>query len=782
MRYSYKKLKQLSGTEKNPQELSDMLIMRAFEVESIEEFAHGLENVVVGLVHSVEKHPNADKLNVAQVETEKGSTRQIVCGALNLAEGQKVAVALPGAQLPNGAEIKQAKIRDVESNGMICSEKELGLGDNHDGILVLDQKAPIGMAFAEYAGLQDTILEVKILPDRGGDALSYRGLAREIAALEGRLLSFEDEREKFSKLPESPIGITVKSEKCSRYVGIFFEDVSGESLPLSSRSFLLVNGLRSISAPVDITNTFLLEDGQPMHAFDADKIEGGIVVRMAKEQETLKLLDETTLTLHSEDLVIADEKKVLALAGVMGGAQSAVTSETKNVLLEIATFDATSIRRTRTRHKLSTDASYRYERGLDPNLPGGTFARAIEIFERKCGAKVIGLTDIYPNPIEPKRIIFDPLLVSKMLGVAVATDDVRKTLEVLGCVVEGEKNQWEVVVPTYRQDLLDEWNLIEEAARIHGYENVPSIVPVLPLSVSEKNQAKKLERILKDEFVASGFDEVMTYSFYGEEAALGTGVPKEAHLLLENPMNPEQEFLRAKLLPTVLEKAFENFRRFPSVRMFEFGSIYFQSDGGAGEEKRLAAVLSEEEEISGENYRKLKGETERVFSAIGFMEDLSFRPAESVSPIFHPVRTARVFLGEVCVGVCGEIHPRLLKKFGTRRAALLELSFSGSLNIPRKETEYISLPKFPYAVRDISLLVPKKTPAADLEQAILEVGSPLLKQCELFDIFESGDTKNLAFHLSFGADDRTITSEEMQDSFDRIVVQMEGCFSARLHE
>ncbi len=807
MKYSYNWLKQLSGTKKSPQELADMLVMRAFEVESVESFGKGLENVVVGLVHSVEKHPNADKLNVAQVQVsrnpssilplerrggssyssplskggkEGGELRQIVCGALNLAARQKVVVALPGAKLPNGIEIKQAKIREVESDGMICSEKELGLGESHDGILVLPDDAEAGVSFAEYAGLNDTILDVKILPDRGGDALSYRGLAREIAALEGRRISKDDK--KLPDFPENPINISIESEKCSRYAGILFEGVSEKSITLPFRSFLAVNGLRSISAPVDITNIFLLEYGQPMHAFDADKIEGKIVVRTAKDNESLELLDGATLLLHEEDLVIADEKKALALAGVMGGAQSAVTGETKNIFLEIATFDPVSIRRTRTRHKLATDASYRYERGLDPNLPGETFAKAIELFERECGAKTVGLTDVYPNPVEPKEIAFDPLLVSKMLGVSVEVKTVRETLEALGCEVKEQGNRWRVVAPTFRRDLLDEWNLVEEVARIYGYENIPSTVPVLPLSVSERNRAKQLERSLKNECVSSGFDEVMTYSFYGEEIVSETGVPQVAHLVLENPMNPEQEFMRAKLLPPVIEKAFENFRRFSSVRMFEFGSIYFRSDDGIGEEKRLAAVLSEEEKSSGENYRTLKGETERIVRSIGYTEGLLFRPTESVSPLFHPARTAKVFIGETCVGVCGEIHPRLLKKFGTRRAALLELSFSELLNLPKKETEYIPLPKFPYAIRDISLLVPRKTLATDLEQSILEAGSPLLKRCELFDIFESGETRNLAFHLSFGAGDRTITSEEMQDSFDRIVAQVEGRFSARLHE
>lgn len=777
MRYSYNKLKQLSGTEKSPQELADMLMTRAFEVESAENFPHGLEGVVIGLVQSVEKHPNADKLNVAQVETEEGLRRQIVCGAPNLAEGQRVAVALPGAKLPGDILIKEASIRDVESRGMICSEKELGLGEGHEGILVLPEDAPIGISFAEYAELDDTILEVKVLPDRGSDALSYRGLAREIAALEGRRLDFEAKEP--SSHPESPIEIKLPSPKCSRYAGILFESVSGGSIPLAMRSFLLRNGLRSISAPVDITNFFLLEYGQPMHAFDAAKIEGKIIVREAEAGETLELLNGAVIKLDREDLVIADEKNVLALAGVMGGMSSSVTDGTTRIFLEIANFDAVSVRRSRVRHNLATDAAHRYEKGLDPNLPTETFARAIEFFSQYTGAKVAGMTDVYPSPIGERTVALPMSLAEKVLGVRVEKDFIKSCLAAHGCDVREDGEILQVTVPTRRRDLSDEWNLVEEIGRTFGYENIPAIAPKLELSLSEKNTAKTFERSMKQYLASAGFDEVMSYSFYGHADAGKFGLDPKDHLTLASPLSPELSLMRPSVLLAALMKARENLRYADIFQIFEFGSAYEKASDGIREEKRLALVL-----VDGKNespFALLKGRVESMLQ-FAHQKDVIFEPTTESAGIWHPSRSARIIAHGKTIGVIGEIAPYILSKWGVkRRMAAAEFSEAPLSERFGSIATAVPMSRFPFVARDISLFIPnKKVTVAELQKVLREAGAPLLQSIELFDRFEKEDGVRLAFHLAFGSMERTHTLEEVEEVFNRMAASAHDSLGADL--
>ena len=767
MKYSYNKLKQLSGTEKSAQELSELLMTRAFEVESIESFQHGLSGVVIGLVHSVEKHPNADKLNVAQVATEEGMKRQIVCGAPNLAKGQKVVVALPGANLPNNIEIKEAKIREIESQGMICSEKELGIGEGHQGILVLPEDAPVGMSFAEYAEFDDTILDIKVLPDRGADALSYRGLAREIAALEGRRLVFETR--KLAAYPESPVKFEISSPACSRYAGILFENVSAGALPLSRRSFLLRNNLRSISAPVDITNVFLLEYGQPMHAFDADKIEGGIIIREAKENETIELLNGITLALKKDDLVIADEKKVLALAGVMGGQSTSVTEQTTRIFLEIAIFDAVSVRRTRVRHNLITDAAYRYERGIDPNMPMETFAHAIELFTEYVGAQVVGMTDVYPNKVAERTIALPIGLAGKVLGVSVDKDFIMQCLTAHGCDVAENDEILQVTIPTRRRDLQDEWNLVEEIGRTFGYENIPAVAPILNLALPEKNPAKIFERSVKRNLAAAGFDEVMSYSFYGARDAERFSRNSNDHLSLENPSSPELALMRSSVLEATLMKAKENLRYEDAFRIFEYGSAYTrEGDFGVYEEKELALVL-----VDGKNespFSLLRGHVESLLM-FAHQKNISFEPLTGEKSIWHPSRSARIMTGGKQIGMIGEIAPYILSKLGVKkRLAAATFSVADLSEQFESLPTVTEMPKFPFVARDISLFIPnKKVVVTALQKVLQEAGAPLLQSIILFDRFEKGEGISMAFHLAFGSLERTHTLEEVDVVFNEMV-------------
>lgn len=802
MKYSYRFLKELSGTKKSPEQLAKLLMTHAFEVEGIEKFSSHLEGVVVGQVVKLEAHPNADKLRVADVIVGKKDVRQIVCGAPNIALGQKVAVALPGVKLPGGIEIKVAALRGVESRGMICSARELGFGDEHAGILVLPEDTAIGASFAKYFELEDSIIEVKILPDRGSDALAYQGMAREIAALDGYAPHFGEKKSKPIKVPPynrvPKVSISDK-QGCRRYIGISFKDVTVEASPLWLQAKLIVSGLRPVNIIVDITNYLMLLTGQPMHAYDADKIFGALSIRRAKKNETLVLLSGEKRKLDPEDLVIADAKRVLALAGVMGGADSSITAETRNILVEIANFDGPTVRRTKTRHTLPTDASYRFERGLDPNLPGEAAREAAILISSLANGKCIGMRDIYPKTAMVWKIRLSLDRVKSVLGVKIPLFEAVRYLALLGLTVKKVADQeiLEVTVPTRRPDLRDEWNLIEEIGRMRGYDKIAPAAPLVPLAPRAEDAGKRFERRAKECLAESGFDELMTYSFYGERDQSAARLPREAHLELENPMNPEQQLLRMTLAPTMLRKVRENLRHSDRFDCFELESVFMKGDKKqACEEKKslllttVRAKKSDRSEVSpkaGEAFFALKGKVVALLDTF-HIGDISFIPLPESSDmpeasVLHPTRSALVRSGETVLGVIGELHPSVARDFDIdARIALAEFDVRALAGAQAAEILFVPLQKFPFAVRDISLIFPKRVTVSEAEQLFREAGAPLLRKSELFDVYEKDDEKSLAFHLSFGSNDRTLSSEEMDSAFNRIVSSAKERFEARLRD
>ncbi len=785
MKFSYHWLKELSGTDKTPAELAEFIMFHSFEVESIEPYAHGLGQVVIGRVETVVPHPDADRLRVTTVVVSEGEpARTIVCGAPNVAAGQKVVVALPGAQL-NGIEIKESAIRGVASAGMICAEDELGLGSDHGGILVLPEDAPIGNAFAEYAGLEDTIFDINVLPNRGCDAVSYRGMAREIAVLEGRQASFDIEPILLPLLPDSPLPVNVESDRCRRYLGILFEDVRPGSSPLRLKSALLRSGIRPISLSVDITNYSLLQFGQPMHAFDADTVEGGVIVRQAVEGETLELLDGKTITLSVEDLVIADTKQPIALAGVMGGNRTSITAETERVFLEVATFDPSSIRKTVARHRLPTDASYRYERTVDTERATIATAEVVHLFTSEAGARAIGATDVTTRPDEPISVSFSPSVFQDMYGTDIAFSDAKEILEHLGVTVtEAGDDEWTALVPTSRPDLRDGWDFAEEVGRIIGYDHFPATTPSVPLTAPERNESVIFARALRTVLATSGYDEIRTYSFYSESDGrrLGPGMDGR-HLRLANPMNPDQALLRASLLPSSLRKAGENLRYFDSFRFFEIGDRYLKgADGVPVEERMLSLVLVPEK---GEDaFTSLKGLLSKlsVFARQDdiIWEPIAFETAVEIYPMFHPTRVATLSVNGKTLGEAGELSPSAIKSYGLRGTVVsAQIDFDVLRSLFATTPIFRPLPKFPYANRDFSVTVSNDVRVGDLTHVIAGV-SPLLRKAEVFDIFAKGEEKNVAFHLSFGHDDRTVTGEEVDATLTEIIGKTADQFGARL--
>ena len=808
MKFSYHWLKELSGTKKSPEQLAKLLLLHVFEVEGVEKYAHHLDGVVVGEVVKLQKHPNADTLRVVEVAVSKTDTRQIVCGAPNIALGQKVAVALPGVKLPGGIEIQVATLRGTESQGMICSAKELGLGDEHAGILVLPEDTPTGAPFAKYFELEDSIIEVKVLPDRGADALAYQGMAREIAALDGHTPHFREEgisekKSKNSKIPtynRAPQVTISDKQNCRRYIGIAFKDVKVGTSPLWLQVKLIISGLRPVNNIVDITNYLMLLTGQPMHAYDTDRISGALSIRRAKKNEKLTLLTGETRKLTIEDLVIADDKKILALAGVMGGKDASVTEGTSNVFLEIANFDGPTVRRTKTRHSLPTDASYRFERGLDPNLPGEAAREAVMLIATLATGKCVGMRDIYPSVAKPWNIRLSLGRVENVLGVKIPLFEAVRSLALLGLTVKkvADQEALEVTIPTRRPDLRDEWNLIEEIGRMRGYDKIAPVAPLVPLAPIAKNAEKTFERRAKECLAASGFDELMTYSFYGEGDQAAARLPRAGHLELENPPSPEQKLLRMTLAPTMLRKVRENLRHFDRFDCFEWESVFMKGDKKQTcKEKKsllLATVIPKKSAKGlaasnafggGEAFSALKGKIEALLDAFhignAVFEPLPESADMPEASVLHPTRSALIRSGDTMLGAVGELHPSVARDFDLdARVALAEFDVAALIATQSRELIFTPLQKFPFAVRDISLTFPKRVTVAQAEALLFEAGAPLLKKSELFDVYEKNDEKNLAFHLSFGAADRTLSSEEMDSAFDRIVALAGTRFGARL--
>lgn len=784
MKYSYRILKELTGTKKSPAQLAKLLMVHAFEVEGIEKFSLGIDGAIIGKVISLVQHPDADKLRVAEVEVGKKDVRTIVCGAPNIAVGQLVVVALPGVTLPGGIEIKVAKLRGVESNGMICSAKELGLGDDHTGILVLSDDAPVGASFVKFVGLDDSIIEVKILPDRGSDALAYQGLAREIAALDGYAPQFGKKTLKKVKIPSynrAPKVVIADKTGCPRYGALFLRNVTVGESPLWLKIRLIVSGLRPINNIVDVTNYLMLLTGQPMHAFDADKIAGAVTVRRAKKNEKIVLLNGDTKKLSTEDLVIADTKRALALAGVMGGQFSAVTDETRNIFLEVANFDGPTIRRTKNRHNLPTDASYRFERNLDSNVVDEALREAGALLPSLCGGKVWGMRDVIAKKVVPWKVALHLDRVEHVLGIKLPLFQVVQHLALLGLKVKkvASENILTVTIPTRRPDLRDEWDLIEEIGRMHGYDGIDAVAPCLPLTASSKNPDKRFERATKEYLVSAGFDELMTYSFYGEKDIAASRLPLEQHLELENPLNPEQRYLRLSLVPLHLRKVVENRRHFESFDCFEWGKV-FAKDIKTKRPVETAVLslvsCSAKKHERGSGFYTLKGKIEALFLALRIDTNrITLEPSEKHRDVpelalLHPTRSAcYVFEGRV-VGFLGEIHPEVQKALGLDdRTTVGSFTVSELQSLQKTETIFAPLQKFPYALRDISLIFPRKMTVSDVKRVLYEAGAPLLQKTELFDIYEKDDEKSFAFHLSFGASDRTLSGVEMDVAFDRIV-------------
>lgn len=788
----------------SPEELADRLDLTGTAVESVKRLGAGLEGVVVGLVVDCEKHPHADKLKVCLVDIGEDPPRRIVCGAPNVEAGQLVPVALPGAELPGGIRIGKAKIRGIESEGMICSEAELRLGENASGIMVLEGPYEVGSPLAEAMGLDDAVFELEITPNRP-DCLGIIGVAREVAAVTGSELKIpKAEVEEGERQAAEAASVEIADpDLCPRYEARLIMGVKIGPSPLWMRQRLEKAGVRPISNIVDVTNYVMLETGQPLHAFDYELIEGfKVIVRRARKGERIVTLDGVERLLTEDDLVIADEEKAIAIAGIMGGEYSEVSDKTTNVLLEAAHFKPESVMRTSRRLGLLSEASARFEKGVDPNVVPFAADRAIELMRRLAGGEVLkGKIDVYPKRIEPRKLRLRVSRANDILGTDLDARQVSGILASLGLTAKPaaeEPRALEVEVPTFRFDLEREIDLVEEVARIYGYNAVKSTLPEGGAKQGGLSVSQKMLKAVADRLVAQGLYEAQTYSFSDPRDAdlmnLPSGSPLRASLALLNPLSEDQSLMRTSILPGLLKAVRHNiYREQRTVRLFEIGKVFHPIEGERlPMEKRMLAIALAGVTHVDEWYEKgrqidfydLKGLIEDLLQGIGVGD---WTITRSDDPRFHPGRSGTLAIAGEYAGEFGQIHPSVQEKFDLPYPAMAaEIDAELMIQAGSFARYFAEIPRFPSVVLDIALIVNEATGNEELVRAIESEGGKLLESVRVFDVFKGPGIpegkKSIAYSLTFRSAERTLTDEEAMRARDMIVERVRRDFGAAVRE
>ena len=779
-------------------ELAHKLTMAGTEVDSIDIVGSDWEGVSVAQVTALDKHPNADRLQLATMDLGKESIT-VVTGAPNLEAGQKVPFARVGVRLIDGhsgelVTLKPAKIRGIQSEGMVCSEKELGISDRHEGIMVLPPEAPVGMPLFEYLG--DTILDISTTPNRP-DCLSVIGIAREVAALTGQDthipdISYDEPGEDIHRAITVEI---IDPELCPRYCASLVTDVKIGPSPLWMQQRLLAGGMRPISNIVDITNYVMLEYGQPLHAFDYQQIKGRkVIVRRADEGESMFTLDGTERQLNPDMLVIADEEEPIALAGVMGGADSEVIDTTTSILLESANFNGASIRRTSIGQNLRSEASSRFEKSISPDLAPIALRRATELFIDLAGGKAAkGIVDVYPGRIEKTPILLPRERIGRVLGLEPDAERVIEVLSSLGFNSEpvGASGDLSVTVPYWRTDVSLADDLTEEIARIIGYDEIPTTM--IRGEVPERMPAPllSLKETIRDILVGCGMQEVITYSLVSRMMLDKIDAEKMTGTVLRaaNPMSLEQEYMRTSLRAGLLSTFATNEKYEQNgIRLFEVGKVYFPRENDLPDEREmLAGVLGgprsdrswhiEEDKL---DFFDAKGIIETVLSRLNL--NTSFERAED--QILLPGRTAEVIIDSQKVGMLGEVHPKTAALFeiSSQPITLFEVDLQKLLSLVGKTIAYQPIPRFPEIARDLALIVDMGLAASKVQDIIRSY--PLVSRVFLFDVFTGKQVpegkKSLAFSVRYQSLQRTLTDEEVDKTQQKIIERLNRELGAAL--
>lgn len=776
----------------------DDMIMSGSNIEEVHHYGEGIKKVVVGKIKKIIPHPDADKLIITTVDVGEEELT-IVTGAPNVKESDYVPVVKVGGWLPGGVKIKKGKLRGVESFGMLCSGEELGLSDSvipiahKDGIWILDQEYPLGMDIMEALGLNEDVVEFEITPNRP-DCLSIIGMAREAAAVYKDKVNYPStellkEKDDISQY----INIEIKNtELCKRYTAKVVKDIKIEQSPWWLQKRLICAGVRPINNIVDITNYVMLEYGQPLHAFDMRYLSGGkIIVDTAANGQIFTTLDDVERKLDSSMLLINDAEKGVGLAGVMGGVNSEVSDDTTTILLESANFNADTIRATSKKLGLRTEASARFEKGIDPNLCHAAVNRACKLIEEiGAGTVVAGLIDEYPNPqaSEAKTIKVRCSRINDLLGTSMTVTDISDLFERLEMEVEQQGDDLLVKPPTARLDLKEEVDFLEEAARIYGYDELEMTVPKGNVQ-GGKSKKQRLEDLAKETLIALGLNEIQTYSFVSPKGADLIKVPevsmKRNFVELLNPLGEENSVMRTSLVPNMMEVLMRNHNRNnPYAAAFELGKIFIRTENQEDLPKESLSLVAG---LYGNDidFYALKGIVEVLFQKIG-LKNLEFIP-ETNHPTFHPGRCANIVYDNMYIGVLGELHPDVQENYDmSTRTYIFELNFDNVIAYANTDKYYAPLPKYPAMVRDIALVVEENVYVKAIEDIIKQNGGKLLEKIELFDIYRGKQVKegfkSVAYSLTYRDLNKTLTEEEVSKAHSKVVTALEEQLSAALRD
>lgn len=791
MRVSYKWLKEYVDVPVSPEELADRMTMAGVAVENIEYPGKGLDKIVTGRIESVTAHPDADKLVVTKINVGS-EVLQVVTGAPNVREGQIVLLALVGAILPGG-NITKAKLRGVESFGMLCSAQELGLdpenfpADQREGILEFPPDTPLGLEAKELLGLDDAILELELTPNRA-DCLSMVGVAREVAAVLGTELKLpEIAVPEIDETIDGKVTVTINNpELCGRYVGRLVRNIKIGPSPGWMQQRLQAAGVRPISNIVDVTNYVMMELGQPLHAFDYDKLKDhAIIVRKAEDGEKMYSLDNVERELNSDMLVIADPGGPVAIAGVMGGLDTEITGETTSVLIESAYFNPASIHRTSKKLALRSESSARFEKGIDVSGCLLAATRACQlIHELGAGEVVQGAVDNFPVSKEDAVIRLRTERAAQIIGAEIPREQIKEIMVRLGFGVREEGNDLLVEVPTRRGDIAVEIDLIEEVARLFGYNNIPTTLPEGASTQGRKTEAQAVTDQVIDVMTECGLNEIVTLSFMNPKVFdmlnMTADSPLRQAVTVQNPLSEEQRVLRTTMLHGILDIMSRNTaRKNKDLAFFEAGRIFTPQEGEKlpRETHTLAAgvmggtVSGWQTKAALMDFYFLKGVLEALLDALN-IKKYNIVP-ERENPTFHPGRTARIELGGRQVGVIGEVHPTVVENYRlSERVYALQVNLEALIDAAGGLKKYSPLPKYPSVERDMALVVRKDVLAADLNRTIKKNAGELLDSITLFDVYEGAQIKegykSMAFSLRFQAPDRTLTDEEVNVIMEKV--------------
>lgn len=774
--------------DENLEKLADKITKAGINVEHV--ISNHIDNLVIGEVVNCINHPDSDHLHICQVNVGS-ETNQIVCGAPNVKEGIKVIVALPGAVLPEGFEIKQSKIRGVESNGMICALFELGVEEKNDenynkGIEILPQEAPIGENPLEYLGLEDTLYDLDIHKHKNNDATNHIGFAYEVGTILGKKVTLPDSS--YTEITDSinnNFTLEVNTDKCSYYKAKMVTDLKIKESPDFIKNRLISCGMRPINNLVDISNYVMLEYGQPLHFFDKDKLGNKIEVKMAKDNEKVITLDGKERTLSKEDIVITDGKKVTAIAGIMGAENTDVDEKTKTVLIESAIFNSTSIRKTSRRLNLRSEASMRYEKGLNYEFTEAALDRACHLLEKYAEGKVLKDYALYDKEDKTEKIItFTTEKINSLLGLELTDEDIKNQLDKLDFKYQILNNKFETTIPRRRLDIEENVNdIAEEIGRLYGYHNLKNTLPILPTKQGKYEPIIALRKSISKRMRSLGLNEVRTYSLVDKKSS---ELFNNSHnvITLPNPMSQDRSVLRKSMIPSLLEVIkYNKSRGLKDINIYETGKVFFDD---YNEENYLTVVIygnylnnDWSSSVIKNDFFTIKGIAENLLNYLGFKNRYAFVKSDEEN--LHPGVSANILLDRQKIGYIGQIHPTLTKD----SIYALEISID-KLNIKTKPLKFKSASKKPAVKKDLAFVTSKETSNEEIEKIIKKAGGRLLKEITVFDVYTGSNIKpnqkSTAYSLLFEDTTRTLTEEEVAEVFEKIINEVETKIDAKLRK